>query len=284
VTASRTGSPNAADHPDRARRYPSDTTDAQWAVLREALPLPAWMEGRGGRPESHCHRQLIDAVFYLVDNGIKWRAMPGDFPAWEAVYAFFGRWRDHQMIAELHHRLRGKVRQRAGRDARPSAGIIDAQSVRAAATVPQSTSGFDGAKKVPGRERHVVVDTLGLLLAVMVTAASLADRDAAGPLLAQTRAAHHRLELIWADGAYTGECIEYCAEVLGLAIEVVTRPPAARGFVLLPRRRVVERTFAHLMRTRRLVRDYERLPESTEAMVWWSMVGLMMRRLARVPA
>ncbi|WP_282700184.1 transposase [Streptomyces sp. CC219B] len=126
---------NAADHPERVRRYPSDMTDAEWAVVRPLLPVPGWLRGRGGRPEAYCHRAILDAIRYLVDNGIKWRAMPGDFPPWDRVYAFFRRWRDHVLVQEFHDRLRGRVRQEAGRDAEPTAGVIDSQSVKADAVV-----------------------------------------------------------------------------------------------------------------------------------------------------
>ncbi|MDX3540519.1 transposase [Streptomyces sp. MB09-01] len=164
-------------------------TDAEWALVRDCLPVPLWLEGRGGQPEGYCHRQMLDAVRYLVAGGITWRAMPGDFPAWDRVYAFARRWRVKGLPAELYDRLRGLVREEAGRDPEPTAAVIDAQSLRAAATVPAATRGYDGAKKVPGRKRHIVVDCLGLLLAVMVTAANMTDQDAAMPLLERVRAA-----------------------------------------------------------------------------------------------
>jgi transposase len=143
---------NAADHGERVRRYPSDMTDAEWAVVRRLLPVPAWMNGRGGQPEAYCHRQMIDAIRYLVDNGIKWRAMPGDFPAWDRVYSFFRRWRDHHLIGEFHDRLRVRVRQSEGRDAEPTAAIIDlaadalwkTQTCRAGSSSPGSHAAILG--------------------------------------------------------------------------------------------------------------------------------------------
>ncbi|GAA0903853.1 hypothetical protein GCM10009574_093850 [Streptomyces asiaticus] len=144
------------------------------------------MRGRGGRREGYCHRALLDAVRYLVDNGIKWRAMPADFPPWERVYAFFRRWRDHALVEEFHDRLRAQVRMRLGRDAEPTAGVIDSQSVKADAVVGTDSRGFDGGKNINGRKRHVVVDTLGLLLGVMVTAADVGDRTAAQAPLNRT--------------------------------------------------------------------------------------------------
>ncbi|MET9611983.1 transposase [Kitasatospora indigofera] len=146
-------------------------TDEEWAVVRASLPVPRWLEGRGGQPEAYCHRQMSDAVRYLVAGGVSWRAMPVGFPAWDRVYAFYRRRRDQGLVKELHDRLRGRVREAAGRDPDRTAGIIDSQSVRAAASVPRATSGYDGGKKVPGRSRHIVVDSLGLLLTVVVTAA-----------------------------------------------------------------------------------------------------------------
>ncbi|MFB9579880.1 IS5 family transposase, partial [Streptomyces yanii] len=161
---------NAADRPDRARAYDTDMTDAEWQRIRPLLPVPAWMEGRGGRPEGYCHRQMLDAVFYVVDNGIKWRSMPVDFPAWDRAYAFFRRWRETGLVAELHDRLRGKVRERAGREAEPSGAVIDSQSVKADAVVGADSRGYDGGKKINGRRRHLICDTIGLLLMINVTA------------------------------------------------------------------------------------------------------------------
>lgn len=214
---------NAADHPDRVRRYPSDMTDAEWAAVRPLLPVPAWLQGRGGRPESCCHRQLLDAIRYLVAGGISWRAMPADFPGWGRVYAFFRRWREHGLITEFHDRLRGKVREREGRETEPTAGIIDAQSVRAAATVPAASRGYDGGKKVPGRKRHIVTDTLGLLLVVAVTAANMGDRDAAAGLLRRLRRLHRDITLVWADGGYTGGLVGWCRDKIALTLEIVKR-------------------------------------------------------------
>ncbi|WP_435219072.1 IS5 family transposase [Streptomyces sp. bgisy034] len=256
-------------------------TDAEWAAVRPLLPVPGWMLGRGGRPEGYCHRAALDAIRYLVDNGIKWRAMPADFPPWDRVYAFFRRWRDHGLVKEFHDRLRAQVREKTGRDAEPTAAVIDSQSVKADAVVGADSRGFDGGKLVNGRKRHVVVDTLGLLLGVMVTAADTGDRAAGRVLLRQVADAHHRLALVWADGGYTGNLVEYCLARLALVLAIVKRSDDMRGFVVLPKRWIVERLFAHLMRTRRLTRDYERRTTSAEAMIYWSMTLLMTRRLAR---
>ncbi|MFI9616741.1 IS5 family transposase [Streptomyces sp. NPDC052023] len=272
---------NAADQPERQRRYPTDMTDAEWAEVRPLLPVPGWMRGRGGRPEGYCHRAMLDAIRYLVDNGIKWRAMPVDFPPWDRIYAFFRRWRDNALVREFHDRLRAKVREKLGRDTEPTAGVIDSQSIKADAVVGADSRGYDGGKQINGRKRHVVVDTLGLLLGVMVTAADVGDRTAAQVLLAQVAAAHHRLALVWADGGYTGSLVEHCLAALALVLAIVKRSDDMRGFVVLPKRWIVERLFAHLMRSRRLARDYERRTTSAEAVVYWSMTMVMSRRLAR---
>ncbi len=270
---------NASDRPHRSPKYPSDMTDAEWAGVRDLLPVPGWLEGRGGQPEGYCHRQMVDAIRYLVAGGITWRAMPADFPAWDRVYAFWRRWRDKGLVGELHDRLRDRLREAVGRDTEPTAGIIDAQSVKGAASVPAATRGFDGGKKVNGRKRHIVVDTLGLLLAVTVTAASVTDRDAARSLLARLHQRHWRVRRVWADGGYTGQLVVFASSVLRIALTVVKRRDDTRGFTVLPRRWLVERTFAWLMRSRRLTCDYEGRTDSAEAMMLWSMTMVMSRRL-----
>ncbi len=228
---------------------------------------------------------MLDAIRYLVDNGIKWRVTPADFPPWDRIYAFFRRWRDNALVKELHDRLRSGIREREGRDAQPGAGVIDSQSVKADAVVGADSRGFDGGKLINGRKRHVVVDTLGLLLGVMVTAADTGDRAAAQVLLERVSDAYHRLALVWADGGYSGPLVEYCLATLALVLAIVKRSDDMRGFVVLPKRWIVERLSAHLMRTRRLARDYERRTTSAEAMIYWSMTLLMTllmtRRLAR---
>ncbi|MFI5998413.1 IS5 family transposase [Streptomyces sp. NPDC051362] len=256
-------------------------SDAEWAVLRDAMPVPGWLEGCGGQPESYCHRQMVDAVRCLVAGDITWRAMPADFPARDRVYAFFRRWRDKGLAAEFQGRLRDRVRRVAGRDAEPTAGIIDAQSVKSAASVPAASRVFDGGKKVNGRKRHIVVDTLGLLLHVMVTAASVPDREAGQALLARLHERNWRVTRVWADGGYTGRLVEFARGVLSVALTVVRRSDAISGFTVLPKRWLMERTFAWLMHSRRPARDYERRTDSSEAVMWWSMTMVMSRRLAR---
>jgi transposase len=207
--------------------------------------------------------------------------MPVDFPAWDRVYAFFRRWRDHRLVAEFHDRLRGRVRESEGRQAEPTAAIVDSQSVKAAASVPAVSRGFDGAKNVNGRKRHLIVDCLGLLLMVLVTPADVTDREAASGMLPRLRERHRRVRLVWADGGYAGRLVDWARDTLRLTLEVVKRGDGTRGFVVLPRRWCVERILSWLMRSRRLARDYETRPATSEAVVQWSMAMLMGRRLAR---
>jgi transposase len=167
-------------------------TEAEWQVIRAVLPVPAWLEGRGGRPEVYCHRVILDAVRYVVDNGVKWANLPADFPPYRRVHAFACRWQATGLLAELHDRLRDQARQKEGRTVDPTAAVVDSQSVRAAANIPRSTSGWDGGKNVGDRKRHLVVDCLGLVLAVCVTAASVKDRDAAVPRLSPRPARRQR--------------------------------------------------------------------------------------------
>ena len=197
------------------------------------------------------------------------------------MYGYFAAWRDDGTLARLHDALRARVRAAAGRDAEPTAAVIDSQSVRAADTVPRASRGWDNAKKVNGRKRHIAVDTTGLLLEVLVTPASVQDRDAARPLLFNLHRARRRIRRAWADGGYAGQLLPWAATWLNLAVEIVKRPGALHTFQVLPRRWVVERTLAWITSYRRCARDYERLPAHHEAMILWAMITLMTRRLAR---
>jgi transposase len=262
--------------------YPtSSITDAQWAVLAPLLPPPGNTAGRGGRPEKHPRRVVLDAIFYLVRGGIAWAALPRDFPPHQTVYGLFGRWARQGMWQQIHDALRDLVRVHEGRDPLPTAAIIDSQSVRGADTVPGTTRGYDAGKKVNGRKRHIAVDTGGLLLAVVVTIAGIQDRDAAYRLLTQLRCRFSTVSLVWADGGYAGRLVIWARKVLALTVEVVKRTDDVKGFAVLPRRWVVERTFAWISKFRRCVRDYETLPAHHEAMVHISMIMTMSRRLAR---
>jgi transposase len=265
------------------RRYPSDLTDEQWRLLEpETRGVMAELrKGPGGAPMSRDLRAMLDAIGYVTRYGIEWRALPVDFPPWSAVYAFVERWSARELPRRLADRLRGRIRIACGRSELPTAAVIDAQTVRGADTVPAVGAGYDAGKKTKGRKRNIATDCLGLLLVVTVTAAGVQDRDGAHRLLALLRERFSTISLVWADGGYAGRLVVWAKDVLRLAVTIIKRSDNVAGFVVLPRRWVVERTFGWLTRHRRLVRDYERRPEHHEAMVWWATVAIMTRRLAR---
>jgi transposase len=268
----------------RARRYPSDTTDAEWAVIASLLPVPASSTPSGGRPEKHPRREIVDAIRYLVDNGCKWRALPADFPPFQTVYGFYRRWAAAGVITAIRDRLRQAVRERLGRCPNPVTIIIDSQSVKAAETVSADTRGYDAGKKINGRKRHVVVDTKGMIVAVMVTPANVTDRDAAREVLLRLCLEHPEITQVWADQGYSGELVTWAKDTLGLMLRISKRPPGQIGFKVLPRRWIVERSLSWITQARRLVRDYERLPRHSEALVSWTAITLMTRRLTRATA
>ncbi|MDR8407825.1 IS5 family transposase [Nonomuraea sp. 3-1Str] len=279
--ASECASPGCRCH-GRKPSYPSDLTDAEWAVLEvEARAMMAGLVAATGRPMVHDLRAVLDAIGYVARYGIEWRALPVDFPPHEAVYAFFLRWSGRGLPERLVGRLRGRLRIMAGRGELPTAGCIDSQTIRAAETVGAAVCGYDAGKKLKGQKRHIAVDTLGLLLCVIVTAASVQDRDGAYPLLARLREKFSTIALVWADGGYAGRLLTWARDVLHLTVTIVKRSDDLRGFVVLPRRWGAERTFAWLTRYRRLARIYERKPEHHEAMIWWANVHRMTRRLTR---
>ena len=260
------------------KRYPSDLTDEQWAVLEPWIPLPR----PGGRPRKTDMREAVNAIFYLTREGCAWRALPHDFPPWKTVYNYFEAWKrdgtwDHFLTA-----LRRRVRRAAGRDPDPRVGCIDSQSAKTAGGGAEV--GTDGGKKVRGRKRHIAVDTLGLLLAVVVTAANVDDARAAQEVFAQMPGtAFPRLEVIQADNKYHNHELERWLRVhhRPYAIWVISRPAGERRFVPLRSRWVVERTLAWLGRYRRLSKDYEHLPESSEAVLKIAGIHHCLRRLCR---
>jgi transposase len=275
--------PGGLSRSTRARRYPSDMTEAEWAVCEPMLPSPAWLAGRGGRPASWCMRDIVDAIRYLTHNGPVWRALPADFPPAGTVYWWADKWQADGSAERMHDDLRERVRVAAGRSPRPTAAIIDSQSVKGSEMIARTRRGYDAGKKISGTKRHIAVDVLGLLLTVLVTAASVQDRDAAKPLLWNLRRAFPSISLAWADGGYAGKLVTWAAGKLKpkLKLEIVRRPDDLHTFQVLPRRWVVERTLSWITRHRRTVRDYERLPAHHETYVYWAMIIVMTRRLAR---
>jgi putative transposase len=264
----------------RPRRYPSDTTDTEWQLIAPYLPAGGTGE-QGGRPVTYSRRDIVDAIRYLDHNSCVWRALPVDFPPWPTVYHYFRTWTRDGTLTRLHDGLREQVRLAEGRNATPTAAIMDSQSVRAAETVAKTSRGYDAGKKVNGRKRHIVVDTTGLLLIIMVTAGAVQDRDAARTLLWALRTCFTGVIRIWADAGYAGQLVDWAIDTLGLAVDIVRKLTDQVGFQVLHRRWVVERTLSWITRCRRTVRDYERHPEHHAAMVQWAMVIVMTRRLAR---
>lgn len=260
------------------RRYPSDLTDQQWAWIEPMVPVRP-----GGRPAMHPRRRIVEAILYLNRTGCSWRQLPHDFPPWETVYWYFERWNTEGTTDRIHDALRAAARDQVGRDPMASAGIVDAQSVKGADTVGKDSRGYDAGKKTNGRKRHIVTDTLGLLVVVLVTAASVQDRDGGRLVLGRARMTMPSIVLVWADGGYAGKLVAFARQYLRMAVEIVKKPEGQRTFEVLPRRWVVERTLSWISRCRRLSKDYERLPAHAEAMVKWSMIGLMTRRLAPGP-
>src|SRR4051794_20344547 len=261
---------------EREQRYPSDLTDAQWEIVEPMLPLIK----SPGRIPKHPRRAIVDAILFVVRSGCSWRQLPVDFPPWQTVYWQFQQWEQRQVTERILEELREQVRIAEGRNPEPSAGLVDSQTVKGADTVGRDSRGYDAGKKINGRKRFIVTDTLGLLITVVVLSAGVQDRDGAKPVLLQTYLTS-RVRFVFADGAFAGRLVEWAANFLRTTIHIVRKPVGQQGFAVIPRRWAVERTLAWLTAHRRLARDYERDPAMSEAMIRWAAINTITRRIAR---
>jgi putative transposase len=257
--------------------YPTDLSNDQWSRLAPLIPAPK----PGGRPPTYERREIVNAVLYQLRGGAAWRMLPHDLPPWGITYHYWRAWRKDGSWERVHDSLRTEVREAVGKSPQPSAGIVDSQSVKT--TDRGGVHGYDAGKKVNGRKRHVLVDTLGLVWLIVVTAASTQDRDGARTLLEGLATRMRRLRVIWADGGYAGALVGWVESLRNwgkVKLELVMRDPKGKGFQRLPHRWIVERTFGWLNRWRRLSKDYEYLTDTSESTIRVVMIYLMVRRLA----
>jgi putative transposase len=257
--------------------YPTDLNDTEWEHIAQYLPAKC----STGAPRTIAWREILNGIFYVVKNGCTWRSLPHDLPKWKTVYHYFRQFRRQDLWEEINHKIREAVRQAEGREAQASAMIIDSQSARTAEGGEKR--GYDGGKKITGRKRNLIVDTLGLVIKANVTAANVQDVHAGKQtfqLLLEQPEQLKRLQTIFADGGYRGELVTWVEENMHASLSIVLKKELHQGFQVLPKRWVIERTNAWISRSRRLARDYERRVASSEAFIYVAMIRIGLRRLA----
>ena len=264
-------------------KYPSDLTNEEWNQIKSLVPAPKSGKGKRGHPPKRDRRTLLNAIFYVDRTGCAWRYLPKDFGPWQTVYGYFRQWSQDWTWRFIHDAVRDQLRYSQGRQVAPTAAIIDSQSVK---TPDQAGErGYDAGKKIKGRKRHLAVDTLGLILFMTITSAAIPDRVAARNLIGSLVKMFGRLQILWADGGYLGELVRWVKQLRPfgkLRLEIVRRSDHAKGFKVLPKRWIVERTFGWLYKHRRLRCDYEVRLDHSEAMIRVCMIRLMVKRLASI--
>ena len=257
------------------KTYPSDLTDSQWNHIKGFFEKT---KPARGKPQEIDLRRIVNAIMYILVTGCQWRYLPKDYPNWQSVYYHFWKWKNNGLWKQIHDTIRAEMRVKSNRHKHPTAGSLDSQSVKNSC-VSGEEHGFDAGKKIKGRKRHIVVDTLGLLMAIIVTSASVQDRDGARLLLRRLDGSAKKMRKIWVDGGYRGVLLEWVKLNFRFILEVVLRSDNQKGFVVLPRRWVVERTFAWLDNNRRMSKDYERYCQTSETFTYIAMTRLMLNRL-----